>query len=101
MTIRLLDAAYDDLAHSVTNYNHECPGLGFEFANEFQQGVRRITDYPDAWQLVAPTIRRCLLRRFPYSIIYNISGDDLIIVAIMHQCQHPLSWRKRLSFLRA
>ena len=99
MNIRLLDAAYHDLADPVSSYNEECPGLGFEFANEFQQGVRRIADYPDAWQLVAPTIRRCLLRRFPYSIFYHLAGAELVILAVMHQRKNPLSWRKRISFI--
>lgn len=96
MNIRVLDAAYHDLADSVRNYNDERPGLGFEFANEFQQGVRRIVDYPDAWQSLTSSIRRCLLRRFPYSIIYHVSADEIIIVAVMHQRKHPLSWRKRI-----
>jgi plasmid stabilization system protein ParE len=97
MNIRILDAAYQDLEDSVCSYNKECPGLGFEFANEFQRGVRRIADYPEAWQLVAPNFRRCLLRRFPFGIFYHLAEEELLIVAVMHQRKHPLSWRKRLS----
>ncbi len=96
MTIRFLDAAYHDLAEAVFRYNEERPGLGFELANEFQRGVRRITEYPDAWKLLTPTIRRCMMRRFPYSIIYHFSKDEIIIIAVMHQRKHPLSWRARI-----
>ena len=34
--------------------------------------------------------RRILLRKFPYSLVYRASGDDLLIVAVLHHRRDPL-----------
>ena len=36
-----------------------------------------------------------LLRRFPYSIIYRIERDAVVVVAVAHGKRNPDYWRKR------
>ena len=39
--------------------------------------------------------RRYLMRRFPFSIIYALSGEQLRVLAVAHQSRRPGYWRGR------
>ena len=40
-------------------------------------------------------IRRSLIRRFPYSLLYRVDPDEIVILAVMHQKRHPAYWLSR------
>ena len=42
-------------------------------------------------------IRRFVLNRFPYKLLYAIEGEVVVIVAVMHQHRHPEYWIERPS----
>lgn len=50
--------------------------------------------HPDAWHLLDARFRRCQLTGFPYGVIYEKVGDDLIIVAVAHLHREPDYWRR-------
>jgi len=75
----------------------ERPGLGIEFAREIRLILNRIKAHPYAWTKIDPAIRRCPADRFPYSAIYQIVRQEIVIVAFMHHKRHPEYWRDRIS----
>jgi hypothetical protein len=46
--------------------------------------------------MVEGEARRVLLRRFPYAVIYEVHGPDVVILACMHFSRDPESWERRL-----
>jgi hypothetical protein len=44
-------------------------------------------------------IRRALVKRHPYLIVYAILTDQLVILAIAHTSQRPGYWHKRAADL--
>jgi plasmid stabilization system protein ParE len=40
-------------------------------------------------------IRRSLIRRFPYSLLYRVDADEIVVLAVMHQKRHPAYWLSR------
>jgi hypothetical protein len=42
-------------------------------------------------------IRRCLVKRFPYGILYGIDVDKIFVVAIMHLHRKPGYWLSRIN----
>ena len=42
-------------------------------------------------------IHRCLFKRFPYSVIYGIDVENIVIIAIAHQHRKPDYWQNRLN----
>lgn len=67
-------------------------GLGRRFRTEILSAVRRIQSFPQAWPIERPDIRKCVIRRFPYKILYSIEADHIFIIAIAHQHRHPDYW---------
>jgi hypothetical protein len=97
MKIELLAAAESELVEAVAYYNGQSEGLGFEFAAEVKRTIGRIVQFPDAWQALSRRTRRCRTRRFPYGVVYQVKGDTLLLVAIMHLRRHPTMWKSRLN----
>ena len=73
----------------------ESPGLGEVFLEDIERGFRRIREHPDAATAVAPGIRKLVLTRFPFAIIYATPADTIRVLAIAHQRKRPYYWRSR------
>jgi len=92
---RLVREAEEELLSGVRFYNSQYPGFGAEFAREIQRLCRLIVESPDAGPEIRPNIRRRLVRRFPYSILYTMQGVDVVVLAIAHQSRKPGYWESR------
>jgi hypothetical protein len=46
--------------------------------------------------VIHKNVRRALLRRFPYALMFVIVGDDtLTVIACFHGSRDPARWQKR------
>jgi plasmid stabilization system protein ParE len=97
MTIRLHEDAQQEHEDAADYYNQECPGLGYEFADEVYRTIGRIEDNPEAWQPLSKRTRRCLAHRFPYAVIYQLRSESILVIAIMHLHRDPNTWKGRIS----
>ena len=95
MSIRLLESAQTELDEAMTGYAKQAPGLGDAFLIETIKTLQLIEQFPQAWHALTPHIRRCRLRRFPYTAIYTQDGSDILVLAIAHQHRKPGYWRDR------
>lgn len=68
----ILKPAETGLDDAFNFYEYELQGLGYRFIDEFKKGLKRIQMYPDAWSLIKDNIRKCVLKKFPYTIIYSV-----------------------------
>ncbi len=96
MQVTFHAAARGELAEAVTFYNARTEGLGDALAGEVRATVLQLIAHPEAGYAVRPTVRRCLLRRFPYSLLYNASDQRVRILAVMHHRREPDYWADRL-----
>lgn len=80
------------------DYYEECEaGLGYDFAVEVYSAIERIMAHPNAWPILEEDIRRSLVRRFPFGIIYADIDEGLFIVAVMHLHRDPDCWKHRVQ----
>lgn len=96
MNFRLLSPARQELREAARFYEDCVPGLGHDFLREVRAAIRRITQWPHAWQPLDEEIRRCRTHRFPYGLVYAVERGEVVIIAVMHLHRHPESWRKNL-----
>lgn len=79
-------------------YYESCrDGLGLRFSREVHATIDRITQRPAAWPKISANTRRCLTRRFPYGVIYEVRENDILIIAITHLNREPGYWLNRLK----
>lgn len=96
MSVQFLSCAEQEFAEAVAWYNEQSPGLGFDFAAEVKRTISRMERHPDAWTLISSRTRRIRVSRFPYSVIYQVRNDCLLVVAVMHMSRHPRRWEDRI-----
>ncbi len=70
-------------------------GLGYDFSIEVLDAIQNIVNYPTAWPIVEEDVRRCLVNRFPYGVVYICERGETFILAIMHLRRHPDYWKNR------
>jgi len=97
MSVRLLESAQVELDDAIAWYASQAPGLGDAFLIETLKTLKLIEQYPKAWHPLTQQVRRCRLRRFPYSVIYAQEGSDLLVLAVAHQHRKPGYWRTRMN----
>ena len=87
--------ANKEFAEAVSYYDECQSGLGLEFAEELYATITRVSAYPTAWTPLSKTTRRCLLSRFPYGLIYQITSDAVRIIAVSNLQRKPEYWKDR------
>ncbi len=97
MKIEFLAPAEIELIDAISYYNMQSEGRGFEFAAEVKRTIERIIQYPEAWYKLSKRTRRCRTNRFPYGVIYQVRGETILIVAVMHLSRDPQIWKSRLK----
>jgi plasmid stabilization system protein ParE len=79
----------DDATHY---YEIEYQGLGKRFRDEVRKAAKRISKYPAAWSLEHCEVRKCILHKFPYKLLYSIESNHVFIIAVAHQHRKPDYW---------
>ena len=89
-------AAIVELNEAMSFYNLESPGLGDIFLDNIEKAIDDIYKYPEAAPLIQGKVRRKIILKFPYSIIYSQRENEIRILAIAHQKRRPFFWRRWL-----
>ncbi|HAZ61312.1 MAG TPA: type II toxin-antitoxin system RelE/ParE family toxin [Gammaproteobacteria bacterium] len=69
--------------------------LGLAFVAEFERAANLVLYNPVLGAVFRDTRRRYILRRFPFSIIYQVTAEELRILAVAHHRRHPGYWVQR------
>ena len=72
-------------------------GLSRDFLDELDRVVRLVRIYPLMATQIEPDIRRFLFSRFPYSLIYGLDQETIVVIAVAHQHREPRYWADRID----
>ncbi|MFH2047523.1 MAG: type II toxin-antitoxin system RelE/ParE family toxin [Pseudomonadota bacterium] len=97
MKIRFISPANNELDEAVRYYNHQLPGLGVRFFQEIAAAIERIELMPEAWTKIGEQTRRCILKGFPYALLYIIEPKAIIITAVAHLHRDPEHYKDRIK----
>ena len=77
-------------------YENEAPGLGLHFRGAIDAVIERMSANPRQFPVVYKSIRRALLRRFPYALMFVMEAvETLTVIACFHGSRDPAHWRER------
>jgi GNAT superfamily N-acetyltransferase len=99
----LAPEALDELAAAAEWYEERGPGLGDELLAEVDRLTARIDARPASFPFVldAPRelgIRRALLKRFPFALVFMAKPDgDIRVIAVAHAKRRPGYWIWRVQ----
>jgi hypothetical protein len=70
--------------------------LGRRFRAAGGVAIERMSASPRQFPILYTSIRRALLRRFPYALMFVIETDEtLTVIACFHASRDPKRWRDR------
>ena len=87
--------ALAEYSEAVQYYAEQRSEVAQMFINAIEDAVYRIRQSPTRWAIFDEDIRRCLTRKFPYSILYTIEQDYILILAVTHCSREPGYWKSR------
>jgi toxin ParE1/3/4 len=90
-----LNPAILELEESAHHYGEISYELSLGLRDDMDRALSFLLEFPHAAKRVDAIHRSFKLRRFPYSIIYRISAEELVIVAVAHTLRRPGYWRSR------
>ncbi len=76
-------------------YAQRDPAAAERFMKSLDHAVRMIEESPERWPIYLHGTRRFLTRRYPFSVIYRVLADRVLVVAVAHQRRRPGYWRSR------
>lgn len=95
MTHRFHPEARFEFREDALFYESCRTGLGRRFRDAVRDAIASIVEDPLRWPLFEGGTRRCVMRRFPYAIVYLLEHDTAFIVAVMHCSREPGYWHER------
>jgi toxin ParE1/3/4 len=70
--------------------------LGEAFEEAVRQGLRLVLAQPASGRVEFEEVRRLVIKRFPYKLLYVVEADHLLVVAVAHQRRQADYWFSRL-----
>ena len=61
-----------------------------------EQQLERVVENPALYQVLHRGVRRAVMRRFPYGVLYLVEEKGVVVLAIEHQARDPEHWKQRL-----
>jgi plasmid stabilization system protein ParE len=91
-----LPQAEQEMVEAAKYYESQAGGLGANYLSEIERAVAAIAESPEIWPIIEGKLRRRLVRRFPFGILYCIDPNEIVVVAVAHLRCKPGYWRERI-----
>ena len=95
MTLHLVDEAAADIQEARRWYRRQRSELANRFIAAVASRLRAIEVYPEAQPRVHGSLRRVLLHRFPYALLYIIDEEAIVVIGCFHTARDPSAWQDR------
>ncbi|MBN9613833.1 MAG: type II toxin-antitoxin system RelE/ParE family toxin [Actinobacteria bacterium] len=83
-------------------YEDQQIGLGDDFAELVEEAIDLILEWPriapifPGWDR-EPVVRAQAVSRFPYRVLYYLTDQDVVILAVAHNRRKPGYWTSRIG----
>jgi plasmid stabilization system protein ParE len=77
-------------------YEERVPGLGSDFLLCVDAAFSAILRSPQQFPPVHKTVRRALIRRFPYEVFFVEDDKRVVVLSVFHAKRNPKRWRERV-----
>ena len=95
MRVNYTPEAVSELLSISRYYEEKQLGLGNDFNEKLDSSIARCRNNPEMGRLIGAQIRCLVMQKFPYNIIYKLTPDKIIIIAVAHQKRLPGYWENR------
>ena len=76
-------------------YEERVAGLGDDFLLHVEAVLQALLRAPRQFPHVHRSVRRALLRRFPYAVFYVEDEERVVVLSVFHAKRNPRQWQDR------
>jgi plasmid stabilization system protein ParE len=96
----MLAEAEEEAREAARWYEEQRSGLGQDFLDTLSAALQAVEEQPQRYPLVETLrsrreVRQYFLRRFPYTVIYEVRPDEALVLAVAHARRRPNYWKRR------
>ena len=96
MRLRYLADAKAEVCEAMAYYRERRKIVARNLRNGIAYNHALIRESPNALHPLADGVRAARIRGFPYSLVYCIRADEIVIVACCPHARRPAYWQDRL-----
>ncbi|HUE97218.1 MAG TPA: type II toxin-antitoxin system RelE/ParE family toxin [Longimicrobiaceae bacterium] len=82
-----------ELDEAAAWYAERSRGLGAEFVRVVDAALAAIRRNSLQFPLVHGRVRRAVIRRFPYAVLFTESEEEIVVLSIFHSRRDPKRWQ--------
>lgn len=96
--IRFVPQADAEVAAETRYYRREAgPEIASQFVKAVEQASCLAAEFPAAGSPSHANTRRIQLKKFPFSLIYQLAEDEIVVFAVAHNARKPGYWESRTT----
>lgn len=81
---RFLHLAEEEMTEASLFYEAASAGLGRDFLDDVERVIDGLREHHQLGHAVGRGLRRMLLHRFPFSVVYSVEADAILVIAVAH-----------------
>ncbi|MFT3881542.1 MAG: type II toxin-antitoxin system RelE/ParE family toxin [Gemmatales bacterium] len=97
LPVRLLPEARQEFDEAIEWYAHQNKSLAIDFVTNIRNVLNRIAVLPKMHRVVYRDVRKAVVKRFPFVVVYREEATELIVVSIIHTARHDDVWKQRVN----
>jgi len=98
--LRYLSVAGLEFRDAIAWYRARSVGAARHFNEEVVVAEKLLAQHPRIGKRVEAEARSLCVNDFPYTLVYLVEKDEILIVAMAHQSRRPGYWMDRLRDIR-
>jgi toxin ParE1/3/4 len=84
-----------DIAEARDRYRTVSEGLEKRFQEAVEACIAEIRRHLTRYPIVHRSLRRILLRKFPYFVLFAVFEDTVVVFGGIHMRRNPTEWQSR------
>ena len=77
-------------------YEQRRTSLGGDFVNRVHNVLMRIAANPKYYRKVYQDVRKAVVARFPYVVLYQEEPTEVLVISVFHSSRDPSIWQARV-----
>ena len=96
MLIRFTPEADAELTEARRWYSHKRQDLDLEFMQCIDDVLAQVVRSPNFFPVVYRNLRRAIVRRFPFAVLYEITANEIHVIAVFNSRRNTEVWKSRV-----
>ena len=92
---RYLAPARGELRNAAHYYRERSRRVASSFMISAQEAIDQIAEFPESAPVIRGQVRGKVVSRFPYTLMYRVEDNVILVLAVAHQKQRPEYWIDR------